>query len=465
MGLCWNLAFGQASISQEIDAKKTEYVDMAQQIWNLAEPGYLENQTSDILKQNLRKNGFSISPVPIDMPTAFIASYGTGSPVIAVLAEMDALPGLSQEAVPFKKAKALNAYGHGCGHNLFGVGSTAAAVAIKNWLVANKMSGTIRLIATPAEEGAGGGKTYLVKAGVFKDVDAVLHWHPGDNNNASPNSSLAYRVANFTFEGQAAHASASPEKGRSALDAVEAMNYMVNMMREHISPETRIHYVIKNGGLTSNIVPDYAKVEYTIRNPTAQGLEAVWARLMKTAQAAALGTETTMKTEVMAGLYDLLPNITLAKSMQASLEKVGGVNYDTAEIEFAHKLQKTVSATTLPAVSEANTVAGFKEGLFFWASTDVGDVSYVVPTAGLSTATWVPGTPAHSWQAVACNGMSIGHKGMLSAAKTIALTAADLYTNPKTIIAAKKELDSRRGANFNYKSLAGDREPPLDYRK
>ncbi len=465
MTVCLNFSFGQGSISQELDNKKGEYVEMAQKIWSWAEPGYLEYQTSDILKQNLQKNGFTISPVPTNMPTAFIASYGTGKPVIAILAEMDALPGLSQEPVPFKKAKALNAYGHGCGHNLFGVGSTAAAVTIKNWLATNKMQGTVRLIATPAEEGAGGGKTYLVKAGVFSDVDAVLHWHPGDNNNASPNSSLAYRVANFSFEGLAAHASASPEKGRSALDAVEAMNYMVNMMREHISPETRIHYVIKNGGLTSNIVPDYAKVEYTIRNPTAQGLEAVWARLMKTAQAAALGTETTMKMEVMAGLYDLLPNITLAKSMQTSLEKVGGISYDAEETAFATSLQKTVSSPTLPAITDAKTVASFKEGLFFWASTDVGDVSYVVPTAGLSTATWVPGTPAHSWQAVACNGMSIGHKGMITAAKTIALTAADLFTNPKTIEAAKKELDTRRGVNFTYKSLAGDREPPLDYRK
>lgn len=463
--LCFHLSFGQNSITQDIESKKTDYVDMAQKIWNLAEPGYLENQTSEVLKQNLQKNGFSISPVPTNMPTAFIASYGSGKPVIAILAEMDALPGLSQEAVSFKKAKALNAYGHGCGHNLFGVGSTAAAVAIKNWLLSNKVQGTVRLIATPAEEGAGGGKTYLVKAGVFADVDAVLHWHPGDNNNASPNSSLAYRVANFTFEGLAAHASASPEKGRSALDAVEAMNHMVNLMREHISPETRIHYVIKNGGLTSNIVPDYAKVEYTVRNPSAQGLEAVWARVLKTAQAAALGTETTMKMEVMAGLYDLLPNVTLAKSMQNSLEKVGGIAYNSEEIAFAEKLQKTVSATTLPAIIDANTVANFKEGLFFWASTDVGDVSYVVPTAGLSTATWVPGTPAHSWQAVACNGMSIGHKGMLTAAKTIALTAADLFTNPKTIKAAKQELNSRRGPNFQYKSLAGDREAPLDYRK
>lgn len=400
------------------------------------------------------------------MQTAFIASYGSGYPVIAILAEMDALPGLSQEAVPFRKALIPNAYGHACGHNLFGVGSVASAVAIKNWLANSKLKGTIRLIGTPAEEGAGGGKTYLVKEGVFKDVDAVLHWHPGDNNNASPNSSLAYRVANFSFEGLAAHASASPEKGRSALDAVEAMNYMVNMMREHISPETRIHYVIKNGGLTSNIVPDYAMVEYTVRHPSAKGLEETWQRIIKAAEAGALGTETKMKYEVLAGLYNLLPNEILALEMQKNLEKVGGIKYSNEENDFAEKLQKTVFSQSNPVISTANEVKSYKSGLSFPASTDVGDVSWVVPTAGLSTATWVPGVPAHSWQAVACNGMSIGHKGMINAAKTIAMTAQNLYQNPGIIEKAKTELYDRRGTKeFVYKSLAGDRKPPLDYRK
>ena len=414
----------------------------------------------------LSEAGFSIKKGVGEMQTAFIATCGSGYPVIAILAEMDALPGLSQEAVPFRKPLITNAYGHACGHNLFGVGSVASAVAIKNWLVNSKSKGTIRLIGTPAEEGAGGGKTYLVKEGVFKDVDAVLHWHPGDNNNASPNSSLAYRVANFSFEGLAAHASASPEKGRSALDAVEAMNYMVNMMREHISPETRIHYVIKNGGLTSNIVPDYAMVEYTVRNPSAKGLEEIWQRLIKAAEAGALGTETKMKYEVLAGLYNLLPNEILALEMQKNLEKVGGVKYTNEENDFAEKLQKTVFSQSNANISTANEVKPYQSGLSFPASTDVGDVSWVVPTAGLSTATWVPGVPAHSWQAVACNGMSIGHKGMMNAAKTIALTAQNLYQNTGIIEKAKKELYDRRGTKeFVYKSLAGDRKPPLDYRK
>ena len=262
--------------------------------------------------------------------------------------------------LPTVKPVVNGAYGHGCGHNLFGVGSVAAAISIKSFLEQNKGKGTIKLIGTPAEEGAGGGKTYLVQAGVFNDIDAVLHWHPGDNNNASPNSSLAYRVTNFTFNGLAAHASAAPEKGRSALDAVEAMNFMVNMMREHISPESRIHYVIKNGGLTSNIVPDYAMVEYTVRHPTAQGMDDIWKRIMKAAQAAALGTETTMSHEIMAGLYNLLPNESLAKVMQASLEKVGGVPYNEADTKFAEQIRKTVNSANLPAINSAQKVAEYQ---------------------------------------------------------------------------------------------------------
>lgn len=462
-------AFAQAdkgAIIKQLDQKAPYYSALAKQIWKLAEPGYLEAQTTALLQNELRKEGFSVQAGVADIPTAFVASYGSGKPVIAILAEMDALPGLSQDSVPFRKALVPNAYGHGCGHNLFGVGSTAAAIAIKAWLKQSGQSGTVRLMGTPAEEGAGGGKTYLVRAGLFDDVDAVLHWHPGDNNNASPSSSLAYRIANFQFEGVAAHAAAAPEKGRSALDAVEAMNYMVNLMREHVSPETRIHYVIKKGGLTSNIVPDYAEVEYTVRHPSARGLEEIWARLMKTAQAAALGTETKMSHEILAGLYNLLPNETLAKQMQKSLETVGGVPYTADETAFAESIRKTVSANSMPDVASAGRVIPYALNAMFPASTDVGDVSWVVPTAGLSTATWVPGVPAHSWQAVACNGMSIGFKGMMVAAKTIALTGVELLQQPEALKAAKAELlKARGGSNFKYQSLAGDRKPPLDYRK
>ena len=449
-----------------LDARTPKFDSMAATIWRWAEPGYLEEKTTALMQQELTAAGFTIQKAIADIPTAFIASYGSGKPVIGILAEMDALPGLSQEAVADRKPLINGGYGHGCGHNLFGTGSIAAAIAVKNWMSQNNIKGTIRLYGTPAEEGAGGGKTYLVRAGVFNDVDAVLHWHPGDHNSASPSSTLAYKVALFRFSGVAAHAAAAPDKGRSALDGVEAMNFMVNMMREHVPQETRIHYVIKKGGVTSNIVPDFAEVEYTIRTPTIDGLKKIWSRLMNTAEAAALGTGTTVNHEVMTGLYNTLPNETLARLMQKNLEKVGGIKYTAEELSFAEKIRSTVSSTDMPKIESAQTIEPYALNGLTSASTDVGDVSWVVPTAGLSTATWVPGIPAHSWQAVACDGMSVGFKGMMIAAKTIALTAQEIFQNSSVIQLATDELNkSRGGTGFKYESLAGDRKAPLDYRK
>ncbi len=453
------------AIVQRLNQLSGRYSEMAEQIWKWAEPGYLENKTTQLMQQELSNAGFSIQTGVAGIPTAFTATYGSGSPVIGILAEMDALPGLSQKPLPTRDPAVEGGYGHGCGHNLFGTGSIAAAIAVKEWMQSKGIKGTIKLYGTPAEEGAGGGKTYLVREGAFNGVDVILHWHPGDRNSASPSSSLAYKVATFSFRGQAAHAAAAPEKGRSALDGVEAMNFMVNLMREHVSQETRIHYVIKKGGLTSNIVPDYAEVEYTIRHPNVNGLNDIWNRLLKTADAAAMGTGTTVSHEVLTGLYNVLPNETLAKLMQSNLEKVGGIQYTAEELSFAEKIRTSVASTSLPPVAQAAAIEPYALNGLTSASTDVGDVSWVVPTAGLSTATWVPGIPAHSWQAVACDGMSIGYKGMMVAAKTIALTAVDIFLQPGVIPAAAAELAKARGGDFIYQSLAGDRKPPLDYRK
>jgi len=452
-------------ILKTLEDKTPHYNTMAGTIWKLAEPGYLEEKTTAILQKELSDAGFTISIGTAGMPTGFTASYGSGHPIVAILAEMDALPGLSQDASPVRLPLQQGGYGHGCGHNLFGTASVAAAVAVKKWMVDHQVKGTIRLYGTPAEEGAGGGKTYFVKANVFNDVDAVLHWHPGDNNSASPSSTLAYKLGLFRFSGLAAHAAAAPDKGRSALDGVEAMNFMVNMMREHVSQESRIHYVIKKGGMTSNIVPDFAEVEYTVRNPTVAGVEEIWDRLLKAAEAGAMGTGTTVSHEVMTGLYNVLPNETLAKLMQKNLERVGGLKYTDEETRFAETIRKTVSSTNLPPISSAGEVLPYKLNGLTSASTDVGDISWVVPTAGLSVATWVPGVPAHSWQAVACDGMSIGFQGMMIAAKTIALSAADIFQQPSIIKPALDELIKARGVSFKYRSLAGDRNPPLDYRK
>ena len=462
------ITFGQdhsKSILKFLDQHQSRFDSMAYTIWKWAEPGYLEEKTTSLMQDELKKEGFSIQTQIANIPTAFIASYGTGKPIIGILAEMDALPGLSQEPSAERKAIVEGGYGHACGHNLFGAGSIAAVIALKKWMEENHINGTIRLYGTPAEEGAGGGKTYLVRAGVFKDVDAVLHWHPGDHNSASPSSTLAYKVAMFRFKGLAAHAAAAPDKGRSALDGVEAMNYMMNMMREHVPQETRIHYVIKKGGVTSNIVPDFAEVEYTIRTPTLNGLKNIWNRLTNVAEAAALGTGTTVANEVMTGLYNTLPNETLAKMMQKNLDLVGGIKYTESETLFADMIRKTVSSSDLPTVASAAQVEPYALNGLTSASTDVGDVSWVVPTAGLSTATWVPGVPAHSWQAVACGGMSIGFKGMQVAAKTIALTGKDIFLKPDVLKTATDELIKARGVDFKYESLAGNRKAPLDYRK
>jgi aminobenzoyl-glutamate utilization protein B len=333
---------------------------------------------------------------------------------------------------------------------------------LKNWLVKSKKSGTIKLYGTPAEEG-GAAKVYVARAGLLDGIDAVINWHPSSQNNASAQTCLAVMHGLFRFYGVSAHAAAAPQRGRSALDGVEAMNYMVNMMREHVPQESRIHYVIKNGGKAPNVVPDYAEVEYIIRSPEVDQVKELWARVVKAAEAGAMGTETSVKVEITSGIYNLLPNETLAKLQHANLSKIGGVKYTAEEEAFAKKIQETFDYKALP-ISDAQTVQEYKLG-FFPASTDVGDISWLVPTVGLGTATWVPGTSAHSWQAVAANGMSIGMKGMINAAKVMAMTGIDLYMNPSILTKAREEFDNKRGKDFKYEALMGDRQPPLDFRK
>ena len=453
---------GKNHVAASIEARQETYAGVARQIWEWAEVGYQEEQSAVLLQAELEQAGFTIEAGVAGIPTAFVASYGNGGPVIGILAEYDALPGLSQDAVTERKPVIEGGSGHGCGHHLFGTASTAAAIAVKDWLAASGRAGTIRLYGTPAEEG-GAGKVYLVREGLFDDVDVVLHWHPADRNDASPSTSLANRSAKFRFRGISTHAAGAPERGRSALDGVEAMNLMVNMMREHIPSDTRIHYVITRGGFAPNVVPDFAEVYYYVRQPSAEVLEGIWDRVIKAAEGAALGTGTEMEYEVIHGIHSLLPNEALAALMDANLRRVGGVTYSPDEQAFAEKLRATLGTTTLPLGSEKEIQPN--ELRMTKGSTDVGDVSWVVPTAGLGTATWVPGTSAHSWQAVAAGGMGIGTKGMLVAAKTLAMTAVDLLSDPAHIDAARAEFDERRGPDFEYHALLGDRPPPLDYRK
>ncbi|MBU2084420.1 MAG: amidohydrolase [Alphaproteobacteria bacterium] len=453
---------GDQAVLDGVDARYDQTAAIAKQIWDWAEVGYQEEKSSGLLQSTLKDAGFAIEQGVAGIPTAFVASYGSGGPILAVLAEFDALPGINQDASPDRMPIEGKHAGHACGHNLFAAGSVGAALAIRDWLEKTGTPGTIRLYGTPAEEG-GSGKVYMVRDGLFDDVDIALHWHADDENSASASTSLANRSAKFRFHGVSAHAAGAPERGRSALDGVESFDYMVNMMREHVPQDARIHYVITSGGVAPNVVPDFAEVFYYVRHPDAEGVEEIWARLEDAARGAALGTGTTVDWEIIHGNNPLLVNETLAKMMDSKLREVGGITYTPEEEAFAEEIYKSFSKPGLPLGSE-NEIQPYEVSLGY-GSTDVGDVSYAVPTVGLRTATWVPGTSAHSWQATAASGMTIGYKGAQVAAKTLTLAAIELYKDPKLRKAARVEFDAARGENYEYKSLLGDREPPLDYRE
>lgn len=459
------LESAQAAVVTHIEDRAGVYGDLAQGLWDLAEVGYREYESSRMLQERLRDEGFTVTPGVAGIPTAFVAEWGAGGPVVAILAEFDALPGITQDRVPERAPIAGKEAGHACGHHLFGTGSTAAAVAVRHWLEASGTPGTVRLYGTPAEEG-GGGKVYMVREGLFDDVDVVLHWHADDENQANAVSSLANVSVKFRFSGLSAHAAGAPERGRSALDGVEAMNHMVNLMREHVPQETRIHYVVTYGGAAPNVVPDFAEVYYYVRHPEPARVLSIFDRVVQAAEGAALGTGTSVEYEVVNGVYNLLPNVALARMVHRNLSAVGGVTYSEDELRFARLLRRSLPEMA-PPPEEAARVQPFQVQLGArrgGGSTDVGDVSWAVPTAGVRTATWVPGTSSHSWQAVAAGGTSIGTKGMMVAAKTLARSAVELFLSPELVAEARREFEERRGPDYRYVPLVGDRAPPLNYR-
>ena len=344
---------------------------------------------------------------------------------------------------------------------MFGAGSAWASVAIKEWLEANNQSGTIRFYGTPAEEG-GSGKVYMAREGAFDDVDVVLHWHPGSVNHASPRTSNANKSAKFRFKGISAHAAGAPDKGRSALDGVESMNMMVNLMREHVPQESRIHYVITKGGLAPNVIPDEAEVYYYVRHPKEKFVEELFNRVVKAAEGAALGTDTQMSYEVMHGNYSLMPNDALQKIMHKELSELGGISYTKEENEYAKQLHGTL-LDPKSKVGDQENISPYRPR-HGYGSTDVGDVLAGTDCRSERIATWVPGTPAHSWQAVAAGGTTIGLKGTKLASQVLARTAIAIYLDPSIAEDAKDELKDRVGKNFNYFPLLGNRKPPLDYR-
>lgn len=450
-----------AQTLKSIDARYDETAKVARQIWEWAEVGYKEERSSALLQERLKTAGFKVTAGVAGIPTAFVAEYGSGGPVIAILAEYDALPGINQDALPTRAQLPGKGAAHACGHNLFAAGSLGAALAVRDWLKATGTPGRVRLYGTPAEEG-GSGKVYLVREGLFKDVDFSIHWHADDENSAAARTSLANRSAKFRFTGVSAHAAGAPEKARSALDGVEAMNMMANMMREHVPQQTRMHYVITEGGSAPNVVPDFAEVFYYVRHPDADEVRRIWTRLEAAAQGAAQGTGTKVEWEIIHGNNPLLVNEPLAKMMDAKLRQVGGISYTPEETRFAEGIRASFDKPDLPLGSQSE-IQPYDVTLGY-GSTDVGDVSYATPTVGVRTATWVPGTSSHSWQSAAASGMSIGFKGAQVAAKAMTLAAIELYTNPGLRDEATAAFKQALGPDYSYQSLLGDRKPPLDYR-
>lgn len=454
-------AFAQKeTLSARIDEREAATWELALKIWNLAEPGYQEVQSAKLLADTLEQAGFQVKRGVAEIPTAFTATYGDGSPVIAILGEYDALPGLSQAAVPERLPRENANYGHGCGHHLFGAASAEAAIAVADQIKSGQLKGTIRFYGCPAEEG-GSGKAFMVRAGLFDDCDAALHWHPSGRNTAGDSSCLARAAAKFRFHGRSAHAAGSPEQGRSAVDAIELTCHASELLREHTPDFTRIHHVITSAGMAPNVVPDFAEVFFYIRHPKADVVRELYPRLLKCAQAGALGTETKLEELYIGGTMELLPNDRLAQVELANLRQLNELKYDATEAAFAQRIRETLtSPLPLDSISQVSDTSG-EVGK---GSTDVGDVSWVVPTAGFTTACYVPGTPAHSWQAVAAGGTTIGKKGMQLAAKTLAATAWDLMRHPEVVAAAKEE-HAKRLSTRKYESLLlPGQKPPLDYR-
>jgi aminobenzoyl-glutamate utilization protein B len=358
------------------------------------------------------------------------------------------------------------AAGHGCGHNLLGSGAALAAVAVKDYMAKNHISGTLRYYGTPAEEG-GSGKVYMVRDGLFKDVDVVLHWHPADRNAVTNGGALAVISAKFTFHGVASHAAAAPDRGRSALDAVMLMGNGIEYMREHIPSNTRIHYIIPKGGVAPNVVPDLSEMYLMARNPSMETLNGIWARIVKIGQGAELMTETKLDVKIVSSDSNIIGNDVLAAEAQKNLEEVGGYEMNDQEKEFALNLQKTLPAGSAPTLDQTKTVLPLRpvDPNAPSASTDVGDVSWTVPTIGFVAATFVPGVAAHTWQAAASAGMSIGQDGMVVASKALALTAIDLFQDPQLVTKAKSEFDRQLAGKKYESAIPAFQKPLLDYRE
>lgn len=451
---------------QEIVERVDRFADLgwevAMKLWEWAEPGYMEYRSAELLAHTLETRGFRVRRAVAEIPTAFLAEYGQGKPVIGLLGEYDALPGLSQQALPERLSREdTNHYGHGCGHHLLGSGSMIAALALAEQLQHTGVQGVVRYYGCPAEEG-GAAKAFMVRDGLFDDCDIVLHWHPASRHTVGDVSNLARIAVKFRFQGMSAHAAGNPELGRSALDAVELTAHASELLREHTPVGTSLHHVITGGGEAPNVVPEVAEIFFYIRHPNSQVCRELYPRLLRCAEGAAHATETRLQVIHLGGTLELLPNRNLSELLEKHLKSVTPLTYSPEEQEFALRLQQFLPETRPLASIQDVTVLRDQMSK---GSTDVGDVSWVIPTAGFTTACWVPGTPGHSWQAVACGGMSIGRKGMMLAARVLAATAWDLFCQPEIIRTAQQEHRTLREGKPYRPLLLPDQKPPHDYRK
>ncbi|RLI55493.1 MAG: amidohydrolase [Candidatus Thorarchaeota archaeon] len=452
-------------------------IDVSQKVWEFAELGLMEERSSELIASTLERHGFSVKRGVAGMPTAFTATYGSGHPVIGLMGEYDALPGISQKVSPKKEPIVEEGPGHGCGHNIHGASAMAAAIAVREAIEKDGIKGTVRFYGCPAEENYSG-KVFMVREGLFNDVDVALSHHPGWFNAATLESSLAVNSVKFHFYGVSSHAAASPHLGKSALDAVELMNAGVNFMREHVVQEARIHYVIEKGGQQPNVVPPYARTWYYVRAPERSQVDQIYDWILKIADGADLMARTTHKVEFLEGTYNVLPNRELSELVVSNMRTIGSPSYTKEELDFAKTLMKTVPKEDKIAGLRQSKRPGWEnlvdvlmddtipdpwnEGEVMPGSTDVADVSWVTPTLEFTTATVPIGVPGHSWQFVAVCGMGLGHKSLIFAAKTLAASALDLMTDPTLLEKVRAEFD-RRKAGRKYKcAIPSNVKPPLE---
>ena len=452
---------GKADIGVKyLDAHFAMYDSLQKCIFNYAETAYGEFRSAEQWTRYLESEGFTVERNAGGIPTAFVASFGSGSPVIGMMAEYDAIAGMSQDTVPYRKPLIPGAPGHACGHNVLGTGSIAGAVAVSKYLAASGASGTVKLFGCPAEEG-GGGKAYMMTGGVFDGLDAMLDWHPDTRNTVNKATGLANVQVLFTFKGKSSHASGAPDAGRSALDAVESFNYMMNMMREHVPQTSRIHYVITDGGKAPNVVPDRASVKYFFRSPSRETVQDILSRALKAAEGAAMGTGTTFDYELVSGNYERLPNDEMAALVGRSLQKVGGISLDEREMEFAREVASVSGANASLIDRLSVIVPPADEGYEAYVSSDVGNVTWAVPTGSFRYSCFTPGGVGHSWQQVASCGTTIGTKGAIGAAKVLYYSAVELITDARLLSRVREEFLSRRGPDFTFQPMMGNRRPPF----